>query len=42
MPDGEFTADHIRSKSVNTPYTGTMMHGKALAVFNKGQLVRND
>ncbi|KPP95979.1 MAG: homodimeric type dihydroorotase PyrC [Bacteroidetes bacterium HLUCCA01] len=38
----EFTADHIRSKSVNTPYTGTMMHGKALAVFNKGQLVRND
>lgn len=38
----EFTPDHIHSKSVNTPYTGTTMHGKAIAVFNKGQLVLND
>ncbi|MCC5926758.1 MAG: dihydroorotase [Bacteroidetes bacterium] len=38
----EFTPAHIKSKSVNTPYVGTTMHGKALAIYNKGQLVIND
>ena len=37
----EFTSAHIKSKSVNTPYVGTTMHGKALGVYNKGQLVIN-
>jgi dihydroorotase len=36
-----FGPQHIRSKSVNTPYVGTTMHGKALAIYNKGQLVVN-
>lgn len=30
-----FTADHIRSKSKNTPFTGMQLTGKAIAVVNK-------
>lgn len=37
----EFTSKDIKSKSVNTPYVGSMMHGKALAVYNKGKFVLN-
>ena len=38
-PDLEwtFTADNIRSKSTNTPFVGTKLKGKALAVFNNRQ-----
>lgn len=38
----EFTSAHIKSKSINTPYVGATMHGKALAVYNKGQFVVNN
>lgn len=33
-----FEAKHIKSKSKNTPYVGTTMKGKALAVVNKGKI----
>ena len=36
-----FTAADIKSKSVNTPFVGHEMVGKAWAVYNKGQLVNN-
>lgn len=32
-----FTKAHIRSKSHNTPYIGSEMRGKALAIYNKGR-----
>lgn len=37
-----FEAENIRSKSVNTPFVGQKMLGKAWAIYNKGQLVTND
>ena len=33
---------HIRSKSNNTPFVGHPMIGKAWAIYNKGQLVKNN
>lgn len=36
-----FTAKDIKSKSVNTPFVGSKMVGKAWAVYNKGFLVDN-
>jgi dihydroorotase len=36
-----FEHKHIKSKSKNTPYVGSEMRGKALAVFNKGKLHLN-
>ena len=36
-----FKAHHIHSKSMNTPFVGEKMIGKAWAVYNKGQLVDN-
>ena len=37
-----FEAENIKSKSVNTPFVGHKMVGKAWAIYNKGQLVTND
>lgn len=37
----EFEKKHIKSKSANTPYLGTVMHGRAIGVYNKSQLVVN-
>ena len=37
-----FTADHIRSKSQNTPFVGAPMVGRAHAIYNKGQFVATD
>jgi len=37
-----FEAEHIHSKSVNTPFVGSKMKGRAWAVYNKGKLVLND
>jgi len=34
-----FEAHHIHSKSVNTPFVGASMVGKAWAIYNKGQFV---
>lgn len=33
---------HIKSKSINTPYLGDKMIGRALAIFNKGQFVEHE
>ena len=33
----EFTTKDIQSKSVNTPFVGKQLKGKALAIYNKGQ-----
>ncbi len=33
----EFTLNDIKSKSVNTPFIGEVLKGKALAVYNNGQ-----
>jgi len=33
----EFKVTDIKSKSVNTPFTGEVLKGKALAVYNNGQ-----
>jgi dihydroorotase len=33
----EFTNDDIKSKSVNTPFIGETLKGKALAIYNNGQ-----
>ena len=33
----EFTTDNIKSKSVNTPFIGEKLKGKALAIYNNGQ-----
>jgi dihydroorotase len=38
----EFTRNHVHSKSANTPYIGTQMHGRALAIYNKSRLVINE
>ncbi len=37
-----FEAENIKSKSLNTPFVGRKMVGKAWAIYNKGQLVTND
>ncbi len=37
----EFTVDDIKSKSLNTPFIGTKMRGKALGIINKGILKVN-
>jgi dihydroorotase len=37
-----FEKKHIKSKSKNTPYVGTEMKGKALAVVNKGRIHKNE
>lgn len=34
-----FESKHIRSKSINTPFVGSQMVGKAWAIYNKGQFV---
>ncbi len=34
-----FSESDIRSKSKNTPFVGSKFKGKALAIFNKGQLI---
>ncbi len=39
--DWTFEAADIKSKSVNTPFVGSPMKGKAWAVYNKGKFVRN-
>lgn len=36
-----FTRSHVKSRSANSPYLGTTMHGRALAIYNKGRLVMN-
>ncbi|HAY35568.1 MAG TPA: dihydroorotase [Bacteroidetes bacterium] len=36
-----FEKDDIKSKSVNTPFVGSKMKGRAWAIYNKGQLVKN-
>jgi dihydroorotase len=36
-----FERKHVHSKSANTPYIGATMRGRALAIYNKGQLVVN-
>ena len=33
----KFTTEDIQSKSVNTPFVGEQLKGKALAIYNKGQ-----
>jgi dihydroorotase len=37
-----FGPEHIRSKSTNTPFLGTSLVGRAWAIYNKSQFVRND
>lgn len=37
--DWKFEEKDIRSKSKNTPFTGTTLKGKAIAVFNKGKFI---
>lgn len=36
-----FQKKHIKSKSKNTPYVGTELIGRALAIVNKGQIILN-
>ncbi len=36
-----FGAEHLRSKSQNTPFIGAAMVGRAWAIYNRGQLVDN-
>lgn len=36
-----FERKHVHSKSANTPYIGSKMHGRALAIYNKSRLVVN-
>ena len=36
-----FMRSDIRSKARNTPFIGSIMTGKAWAIYNKGQLVKN-
>ncbi len=42
-PDQEwtFTAQHIASKSKNTPFVGQSFRGKVLGIIHRGQVVRN-
>lgn len=37
-----FESRHIQSKSRNTPFVGDQMVGRAWAIYNKGQFVKND
>lgn len=36
-----FERKHVRSKSANSPYIGTTMRGRALGIYNKGEMVIN-
>jgi dihydroorotase len=36
-----FEEKHVQSKSKNSPYLGSQMTGRALAIYNKGQFVEN-
>jgi len=36
-----FKEKHVQSKSKNSPYLGSQMTGRALAIYNKGQFVEN-
>lgn len=36
-----FERKHVRSKSANSPYIGSTMKGRALGIYNKGELVIN-
>ncbi len=36
-----FEQKHIKSKSINTPYIGATLKGRAEAIYNKGQFVLN-
>lgn len=36
-----FERKHVRSKSANSPYIGSTMQGRALGIYNKGELVIN-
>lgn len=36
-----FERKHVKSKSANTPYIGATMKGRALGIYNKGELVVN-
>lgn len=38
----QYTRDQVRSRSVNSPYLGQTLTGRALAIYNKGQFVRVD
>lgn len=38
----EFSREHIKSKSSNSPYLGSQMIGKAKAIYNKSQFVVAD
>lgn len=40
--DWTFTPKNVRSKSKNSPYLNTKLKGRAVGVFNKGQLVINE
>lgn len=37
-----FTADNVRSRSRNSPYLDRQLKGRALGIFNKGELVLGD
>jgi dihydroorotase len=36
-----FKEKHVQSKSKNSPYLGSQMTGRALAIYNKSQFVEN-
>jgi dihydroorotase len=37
-----YTEDLVKSKSANSPYLGDKMHGRAEAIYNKGQFIVNE
>lgn len=37
-----YTRDKVRSRSINSPYLGQTLTGRALAIYNKGQFIRVD